>query len=71
MKQKMKSGLILISSIFLLQGCITTDESYEQTRDPFYAQDTEQELKTEEDWARWQKQQQHNNNAHIFVPGTK
>lgn len=55
----------------LLQSCATTDKAYEQTYDPFYAQDTEQQLKTEEDWARWQNQQKQNNTAILIIPTTK
>ena len=65
----MKTCLIL--TLFTLPilsttGCITTEDSYETTRDPIRAQGMERELKTDDDWAQWNKMKKHNNRA-LFI----
>lgn len=61
--------IALLVSTFLIQmtGCITTEESYEETRDLTFQQEIERELKTEEDWERWHKQKKHNKNATVIL----
>ena len=59
--------LAVLLTLIMGQGCVTTDESYENTRDPHYTQEVENELKTEEDWENWRKLQKHNKNAVIML----
>ncbi|VGO15841.1 hypothetical protein PDESU_04428 [Pontiella desulfatans] len=59
--------LFMALLLIVVQGCVTTEESYEASRDLGYTQEVERELKTEEDWERWRKQQRRNKNAIIVI----
>ncbi len=56
--------------LIIVQGCVTTEESYRATRDPGYTQEVENQLKTPEDRDRWHKIQKHNRNAFIILNET-
>lgn len=62
-------AFLLLGAVLQTSGCITTEQSYEATRNPAYVQEVERELKTDEDWERWNYQQKHNRNATIIIPG--
>ena len=51
----------------LSSGCVTTESSREYTRDLENRVEVESQLKTEEDWQRWRKMQEHNENATIII----